>query len=610
MTTAPDLAQTTELGCRSLFRVNSDAHLSDRVHEQLYAWCKEKNWDADKIVGPGIVEIADGVTASLVREERQDGSTIERWRFHQDEGQAIWVTQVTTLVDRNSSGWVWTDVSGPDTQTPGVPRLVRNILQVTEGLDGAYRLTAEPYRATVDDVDDIYNAIMDPDRRGFLFLAGADDNVNIPHADWLGFISKLLAGTRGIASAYVLDATATLALNARLPASHRVREWAVRTFLPDPRLDDPRDGVRHRILTTARIVEDSRSRLRGLLARSACRHSAGMPLPHELVRIDRKLRQLLDDTIVDRVEVSAPVEELAPAPTKPQTPAALSDVEPPTSRGVFAALRSVVSTVIGSAEVTVDAVARLGALASEALSSNRSLDLIRTRLRSLENERSNLEDQNVEFLRRAQDGQDELAAARIDLDDAEKQLRHLRSELAKLDRAGTVAWVPETNPADEPPTTFAELIERISEFEHVRFTGESKYALELDEHGLLEWSIRTWSALRGLNDYCRLRSSGQFDDSVDDYINAVPAGCAVITPGSHASGETKSTQSHPLFGPPRILPVPKVVDPAGKVFMGAHVRIAKYGSVSPRMHYFNHATGTGKIYVGYIGEHLPNFRTT
>lgn len=339
MTAAPDLAQTTELGCRSLFRVNSDAHLSDRVHEQLYAWCKEKNWDADKIVGPGIVEIADGVTASLVREERQDGSTVERWRFHQDEGQAIWITQMTTLVDRNNSGWVWTDVSGPDTQTPGVPRLVRNILQVTDGLDGAYRLTAEPYRATVDDVDDIYNAIMDPDRRGFLFLAGADDDVNIPHADWLGFVSKLLAGTRGIASAYVLDAAATLALNARLPQSHRIREWAVRTFLPDPQLDDPRDGVRHRILTTARIVEDSRSRLRGLLARSACRHSTGMPLPHELVRIDRKLRQLLDDTIVDRVEVSAPVEELAPAPTEPETPEAPSALEPPTSRGVFAALR-------------------------------------------------------------------------------------------------------------------------------------------------------------------------------------------------------------------------------------------------------------------------------
>ena len=43
--------------------------------------------------------------------------------------------------------------------------------------------------------------------------------------------------------------------------------------------------------------------------------------------------------------------------------------------------------------------------------------------------------------------------------------------------------------------------------------------------------------------------------------------------------------------------------------MGAHVRIAKYGSVSPRMHYYNDAAGTGKIYVGYIGPHLPNFRT-
>lgn len=158
--------------------------------------------------------------------------------------------------------------------------------------------------------------------------------------------------------------------------------------------------------------------------------------------------------------------------------------------------------------------------------------------------------------------------------------------------------------------TFGELIEREGEFEFIRFTGESKHALDLDEHGLLEWSIRTWSALRGLDDYCRLRSSGKFDGRVDDYFNDLPAGYAVITPGSHASGETKATQNHPLFGPPRVLPVPKTVDPAGKVFMGAHVRIVRYGSFSPRTHYFNDATGTGKIYVGYIGEHLPNFRTT
>ena len=210
---------TTELGCRSLFRIDTDAALTTKVHQQLYSWCKEKDWDADQITGPGVVTVADGVTASLVRDERQDGSTIERYRFHQDEGQGVWITQLTTFVDRPDSGWVWTDVLGPSDRAPGVPRLVRNILEVTDGLDGSHRLTAAPYRATVDDVDYLYDALMDPERRGFLFLAGADDNINIPQADWLRFVSKLLAGTRGIASAYALDPATTLELNSRLPES-------------------------------------------------------------------------------------------------------------------------------------------------------------------------------------------------------------------------------------------------------------------------------------------------------------------------------------------------------------------------------------------------------
>lgn len=401
---------TSELGCRSLFRVDPDPALASKVHQQLYSWCKKKDWDADRIDGPGVVTVADGVTASLVRDERQDGSTVERWRFHQDEGQGIWVTQLTTLVDRDDSGWVWTDVLGPVDRAPGVPRLVRNILEVANGLDGSHRLTATPYRATLDDVDYLYDALTDPQRRGFLFLAGADDNINIPQAGWLGFVAELLAGTRGIASAYVLDPATTLALNSRLPASHRVREWAIRTYLPDPVLDDPRDSVRHRILTTPRIVGDSQSRLRDLLARSACRHSASTPLPRELVRIDRAMRALLDEAIIEVAERPAPQTLPVPAeraehtttvaPT-PVEEAASERTEAATSSatGIFATLRDVVSSVIGTAEVTVDAVSRLGDLASEALQGHQRLRLIRTRLRTLENERSSLEDQTTEYAR-------------------------------------------------------------------------------------------------------------------------------------------------------------------------------------------------------------------
>ena len=59
----------------------------------------------------------------------------------------------------------------------------------------------------------------------------------------------------------------------------------------------------------------------------------------------------------------------------------------------------------------------------------------------------------------------------------------------------------------------------------------------------------------------------------------------------------------------RVLPVPAEVSPAEKAFMGAHFKIAKSGTVSPRMHYLDDSAHTGKVYVGYIGRHLANTLT-
>ncbi|WGJ85503.1 hypothetical protein [Gordonia sp. SMJS1] len=614
----------TELGCRSIFRVESDPDLATKVHEQIYAWCKDprKSWDADKLAGPGVAEVAPGVVASLVRDERQDGSMIERWRFHQDEGHGIWVTQLTTFVDRKNDGWVWTDVLKPSGQSASVPRLVGNVLEVCEGLDGHHRLTAEPLRSQVDDVPQIYSALTDPDRRGFLFIAGADDNPTIPQPKWADFVSTLLARTRGIASAYVLDAGATLALNARLPESHRLRPWSIRTFLPQPELSDPHDSLRHRILTTQRIINDSEYHLRDLLARAACRHSTTVSAPSELVRIDRKLRELLDEVIVDRVTVhaspppqtveSSQVDTVTPdsstAPQRADRTPVVSDIETPLPNGIVAALKTVVRSVIGTAEVTADAVTRLGQLATDAIHQRDSVKLVRERIQTIQSERNALEDQNIELTRNVEDGFLDLSEAQSDLDDANRELRHLRSELARVGEQ--VDWQTPTSPLDVSPSSFQELLDRFDEFHFVTFTGQDKFAIELDEKNPLDsWARKTWNALRALEDYCRLRTNGEFIGSVTDYLERTPAGCVSIPPQSHARDETSSTERHPQFGPARTFPVPTEVDPTGQIFMGAHVKIAKHGTVSPRMHYHNDAAGTGRVYVGYIGPHLPNFRT-
>ena len=73
----------------------------------------------------------------------------------------------------------------------------------------------------------------------------------------------------------------------------------------------------------------------------------------------------------------------------------------------------------------------------------------------------------------------------------------------------------------------------------------------------------------------------------------------------HAYTESESVQNMPTLRQARMLPVPATVAPTGVIFMGAHFKLAQSKRISPRLHYYNDVAKTGKVYVGYIGRHLP-----
>jgi hypothetical protein len=58
----------------------------------------------------------------------------------------------------------------------------------------------------------------------------------------------------------------------------------------------------------------------------------------------------------------------------------------------------------------------------------------------------------------------------------------------------------------------------------------------------------------------------------------------------------------------RVFPVDSRVDPSGRKYMQAHIKIAEGGGpLAPRI-YFLHSPKTGKVHVGYFGPHrnVPN----
>ncbi|GED97171.1 hypothetical protein [Gordonia crocea] len=611
--------ESTRLGCRSLVSVAHDPQLVDKVREQVRSWCVSKRWDAEAVADPGIAAVAPGVHASFVEEQRQDDSVIARWRFTQSESTGTWTTQITTLLHRDRSGVVWVDLYAPGDRRPAAPRIIRNIGEVIDALDGGYRAPATPTRAYPDDVESIYGALDDENRRGLIFLAGSDEDL-VPMPQWVEYVTKLLKGTNGLATAYVLDPEATRELNRRLPQTHGVRPWTIRTFYPKPDFSSPDDALRHRVLSTGRIASSDDRGVAGILSNAALRNSTQLPLPNELIRIDRRLRALLDEAVIERAS-AAPRGSLSttsneiPAATVQATEITADTDDAQTSKkatgfapAVLTALRLGLEKVAGKAELSIDSVNSLVSAAVDGIKYRENIGFLRRRLESVEAERGLLEDQSTELQTELDDARLDHAVAQQTLDEANRELRHLRRELAKLDH-GTANWVTETTDLDVPPESFRDLLARIAELDHVVFTGETKPTINLDDHDPLgTWAKKTWNILRALNDYACLRAASEFQGSVDEYASNTPSGYMGLT--GHKAGETPHTENHSKYGKIRTFPVPESVAPSGKVFMGAHVAIAKYGMISPRLHYYNDAAQSGMIYVGYIGKHLENFRTT
>ena len=197
--------------------------------------------------------------------------------------------------------------------------------------------------------------------------------------------------------------------------------------------------------------------------------------------------------------------------------------------------------------------------------------------------------------------------------DAERQLRDLQR---RVQRSGVELDVWSAAPVDQVeavPGSMAELLERLegAQLERVVFTGAPDRALELDDvvHTGLHVQ-RTWEALLALRDYAAAKAAGTLDTDVQGYLERTPDGLSPWPAGRHARCESATVQHDPRLRAPRVLPVPPEVDPAGRTPMWAHMKLLSLGQTSPRLHYLDDTRRTGRVYVGYIGRHLPNTQTS
>lgn len=180
-----------------------------------------------------------------------------------------------------------------------------------------------------------------------------------------------------------------------------------------------------------------------------------------------------------------------------------------------------------------------------------------------------------------------------------------RGGTGSVDGAGRAT--PDAEPAG--PESFADLLERLEALPGVQFTGSPRAALRLDRQSHAPvYARKAWRAAAALSDYAAARLTGDGPSSVREYLSTAPLGHRAVSQHNHSSVESDSTAQSPSYRSPRTLPVPDYVHTDGAVFMGAHFKLGG-GNISPRMHYYDDTAASGLVFIGYIGEHLPNRST-
>jgi len=269
------------LAYRTFFQVTNEPRLIDLVDQQLYSWLKHKRYDADAVRPNAVTDLTDDAQAILLRDEPRDGSRSVRARIVETNSGITWTTHLTAHLDRDrTAGWVWVDLDqSADSRFAHTPRLVRDLLDALPARNGSQLITNAPEVVDLRRVDEAVDSLLDADRQALIFVAGIDPQTDFDR--WRRLVASLLKETAGVSTAWVLDPLATRRFNEIVGSSHAVDPGTIRTFARGVAFGDEADALRHRILSTERIVRSRDAPLRKLLgARARAVVLSNPRLPH------------------------------------------------------------------------------------------------------------------------------------------------------------------------------------------------------------------------------------------------------------------------------------------------------------------------------------------
>ncbi|MEU1850820.1 hypothetical protein ABZ499_16475 [Streptomyces sp. NPDC019990] len=526
------------------------------AERQLLEWIRGKGYDPSGL-DEGRTEIAPHATLDRDSESGRKGA-YSRWRMRETPSSASGTWQSTLIVrsgleEDGGRTWVQIDIEHQPAREGDVPKraktpnIARSLLDALEARDAHADVASAPVFIEAEDVDDAIEELCDSNRRLPVVIA------TVPYGkdpdDWSrSVVEPLFHCLHGLAVLYVLTPEAQAKFNAALEY-HPVFGGGVRTYLPgiDPAWKP--DAQRHPVMSRRTIEADPR-RAASTLAALPQRLSSRQPLPAALLSIPRQR-------------------------TRPRSASDGTDV---------AELRSdnaALTALLDEAE------------RAEAIRVNEINDLY-AELAKADQASNELRGENEELYDKAQESQ--------------RLIRFLREQLQEAGKF-TVAHTSAVAADITYPTTFSELLDRLDELSGISFTGNPKTTRSLDSQSVDNWLYVAWDGLLALDHFARSSADGAASGDFLSWCKSDASSAFPFPAAKVAMRESDTVARKPKLRAERMLPVPEAVDPEGRVFMQAHLKIGGGNTIAPRLHFYDDCPRSGKVYVGHLGPHLRNTLT-
>jgi hypothetical protein len=233
-----------------------------------------------------------------------------------------WSVELTVHAPADGPGWCLLRARGDDSLLTDVSALAGDLLRAVPARDGAGPLTASPVPVGQDGVDDVIDAVCDPDRRGLVVVAGAGQDGADRAGAGRGGAGRAGAGRRGaaeggaaaafqnrvgawsrqvwgLAQVMVLDAAATASFAEQVGATHAVPPWALRAYLPAADPASAQDARRHRVFGAGPQPGPRDAALPAQLGGAARAWAGARPLPAEVSALVRTLAGVGDRLVLE-----------------------------------------------------------------------------------------------------------------------------------------------------------------------------------------------------------------------------------------------------------------------------------------------------------------------